>query len=115
MLNLTAHSASKTLLALSLTLAACSGDSSSGATPAVKSLLPAYEKVDKGMSYEQVTAIVGFASNAGKSEYTGGRIDYKWETGKNTAAYELMDVQFETTGVKGKILAGASGTFSKSY
>jgi hypothetical protein len=115
MLNFTAHSASKLLLALSLGLAACSGDSATTSAPAVKSLLPAYEKVDKGMSYEQVTAIVGFASNAGKSEYSNGRVDYKWEAGKNTSAYELMDVQFETTGVKGKILAGASGTFSKSY
>lgn len=98
-------------------MVACSGGggsedaaSSSGNTD----LYVAFDKINAGMNYDQVKAIVGYDHNAGKDDF-GSEIHYKWDSNKGTLDYTLLSVTIEASGVTGKIVVGSKGNNSKFY
>lgn len=101
--------------AISFGLAACGGGSDSPTDSANGDLYVAFDKVDQGMSYEQVRDIIGSDYNAGKEDYQGTQIHYKWETGRGSANYVLLSVNFTNAKVSAKIVGGYKGSNSKFW
>lgn len=100
--------------AISFGLAACGGGSDSPTDSANGDLYLAFEKIDQGMSYEQVRDIVGFEYNNGKDDFTS-EVHYKWGTGKGTASYAILSVTITKSGVKAKLVGGYKGNNSKFW
>ena len=61
----------------------------------------AYEKIDKGMNYEQVKTIVGSDYNDGKTEFSN-EIQYQWAVNKGKDNYSTLTVKIGETGVNYK-------------
>ncbi|MBL8388163.1 MAG: hypothetical protein JNK17_08120 [Hydrogenophaga sp.] len=100
--------------ATALGLSACGGGGG-GSDSADGDLYAAFDKIDQGMSYEQVRDIIGFDYNAGKDDFRGTRIDYKWESGKGSSQYTVLSVTLDNGRTSGKIVVGYKGNNSKFW
>ena len=102
---------------LALGLSACGGGSSDdgGTASANGDLYVAFDLVGAGMSYEQVRDIIGSDYNAGKDDYQGKEVHYKWETGRGGANYVLLSVNFTNGKTTAKIIGGYKGSNSKFW
>ena len=101
--------------AASLGLSACGGGGGGSSDSANGDLYAAFDKIERGMTYEQVRDIVGGEYNAGKDDIQGVRVDYKWESGRGTADYTLLSVSTENGHTAGKIIVGSRGNNSKFW
>lgn len=103
---------------LTVGLAACGGGSSDGdnATGSANGdLYAAFDLINQGMTYEQVRDIIGSEYNAGKDDYQGKEVHYKWETGRGGANYVLLSVNFTNGKTTAKIIGGYKGSNSKFW
>lgn len=106
-----------TSILLTFTLISCGGggDGEDAAVTAVSNLYIAYDKVNPGMSYSQVVAVVGYGVNTPIEDFGSGT-HYTWKIGQGTANHAILSVTtIKGGGVVGKIIAGSRGTISKSY
>jgi hypothetical protein len=62
-----------------------------------------------------VRDIIGSEYNAGKDDYQGSQVHYKWETGRGSANYVLLSVNFTNAKVTAKIIGGYKGSNSKFW
>jgi hypothetical protein len=92
------------------------GSSGSGGSggPNSDQLYAAYDKIEEGMSYEQVKNIVGYENNAGKSENTY-QISYHWQTDGGVGYFTQLIVTIDAAGTQYKLVSGNRGLSSKSY
>lgn len=104
----------RTFFAMALStaaLAACGGggdgdDDVAGGGRAA-SLEEAYDRIQKGMTYEQVVQIVGFAHNGGEKKM-GNQIDYTWIADKGTSKQQFLTGVFINNAAFGKFYAGGT-------
>ena len=99
-------------------LVACGGGGSDlvtgGGSGGSSDLYAAYDKINGGMNYEQVKAVVGYAHNAGEDNFSSinGKITYKWGSGSSAI---LAVTIHNATGATAKIIAGTTGNKSQTF
>lgn len=100
--------------ALAFGLTACGGGGG-GSDTAAGDLYAAFDKIDQGMSYEQVRDIVGYEYNDGKDDYQGNEVHYKWVSGKGTVEVTVLSVHISNGRCNAKIVVGNKGNNSKFW
>lgn len=73
-----------------------------------------YDKLTRGMSYDQVKGLVGYAHNGGESNYGSGETNYKWNSGEETASFCTLQVSIDAVGAKSAIYVGGCDGSIKS-
>jgi hypothetical protein len=99
-------------------LVACGGGggdpiTGGGSTGASTNLNAVYDKLTRGMTYDQVKGLVGYAHNAGEQASSSGT-NYKWSSGEGTATYCIMSVDIGGGGATSAIYVGSCDGTTKS-
>lgn len=87
--------------------AACGGgggdgdDEVAGGGGRAGSLEEAYDRVQRGMTYDQVVQLVGFAHNGGESK-VADKVDYMWHVDHMTTKAQILLVVFKGGAAYGK-------------
>lgn len=93
--------------------AACGGgggdgdDEVAGGGGRAGSLEEAYDRVQRGMTYDQVVQLVGFAHNGGESK-VADKVDYMWHVDHMTTKTQTLIVVFRNGGAYGKFYGNAA-------
>ena len=88
--------------------------SSAGSSGSSSNLIAAYDKINKGTSYAQVQAIVGYAHNGGQDQAGHPSLGtwYKWSASDGTA---ILSIAIGPSGAAAKIIASTTVTSSKTF
>ena len=105
------------LLASSFLMACGDGGSDSGASAgnsgSDSNLIAVYDKINKGTTYAQIQAMIGYAHNGGQQE--GGPASlgtyYKWTS---SSGYTALGVFINTSGATAKALVAGQAGISSS-
>lgn len=96
---------------LAMGLVACGGggggDGSGGGLEAV------YDKVTAASTYQEVSAMTGFAHNAGETVYADNTTSYSWKAGEGTGQ-EILGVVFNNSTKRGTFKVYVSGSKNRS-
>jgi hypothetical protein len=96
-------------------LVACGGggeDPITGGGGGGTNLNAVYDQLTRGMTYEQVKGLVGYAHNGG--ETSGGQgTNYKWTSGDGTINFCILSVQIGGSGAVSTVYSGACDGTSK--
>jgi hypothetical protein len=98
-------------------LVACGGGGSDpvagGGGSGSVNLNAVYDKLTRGMTYDQVKGLVGYAHNGGEQASSSGT-NYKWNSGQGTVAYCILSVEIGGGGATSAIYVGACDGSSKT-
>lgn len=108
------------LILLASTLLVACGDggsdssSSAGNSGSSSNLIAAYDKINKGTTYAQVQAIVGYAHNGGQDQAGHPSLGtwYKWRASDGTA---ILSVAITGSGAAAKIIVSQTGSSSITF